>query len=148
MTRFLSLLFCSVLCLGAGRLAAAEEAPKAAPAPTLPASFLAESGSTCKQTLSFGIEAPKPQASCNACDSPQGSCTPGDNSCTNYCLGLVGEIGFCSLACNCCVCPEIQSGGGGGGGGGSICQPVCRCGDGVSGQQGLCPSGCRQVNCL
>jgi hypothetical protein len=152
MKRVLSFVFCIVACLGASHLAAAEDAPAAGvqaarvPAPAL--SFLGGSGGECKPGVTLGVEPYEHRATCGGCDSPQGSCTPGDNSCTNYCLGLVGEIGFCSLACNCCMCPNVQSGGGGEGGGGSICQPVCRCGDGVSGNQGLCPAGCRQVNCI
>lgn len=155
MKRVLPFLLCGIGCLGASHFAAAEDAPAAvvqpapvaAPAP-LPFSLSGGGGGECKRAMTFGVEAPEPRAACGGCDSAQGSCTHGDNTCINYCLNLVGEIGFCSIPCNCCMCPNIPSGGGGGGGGGGICQPVCRCGDGVSGPQGVCGPGCRQVNCL
>ncbi len=44
---------------------------------------------------------------CLDCDSYQGYCVHGDNRCRNYCLLLVGEVGMCSLDCDCCVCPEV-----------------------------------------
>lgn len=87
-------------------------------------------------------------STCSDCDSNQNYCSNGAQ-CNSFCQALVGENGFCMPSCNCCVCPEIRPGGGGGDpGGGPGCTPVCRCGDGVSGPQGVCPSGCRQVSCL
>jgi hypothetical protein len=61
-------------------------------------------------------------------------------------MDLVGETGFCSLSCNCCMCPNVQpfppSGDPG-----QPCQRICRC-DGLPGEQGGCPTGCRIVNCV
>jgi hypothetical protein len=103
----------------------------------LPLFVSEQPGGQCAAVPTFGVEAPQPRAACGGCDSSQGSCTHGDGTCTNYCLERVGEIGFCSLACNCCMCPNIPP---------PPIEVCCRC-DGGSDPSGLCGFGCRVVAC-
>ena len=147
---------CAAFCLLPGALAA-EEAPDAPPATACtpdagiqlvePPAVLAELGGNLLPEQAPWME-PRQASTCSDCDSNQGYCS-GPNSCRNYCLALVGEIGMCSPICNCCICPEVAGpppdpvpGPGG-------CDPVCNCPSGLV----FCrdaPSGqnCPQVNCI
>ena len=158
----LSVICCAACCLLPGGLAAAEapDAPPATDAVPDASTQLVESpveapAEMAPPELSGSLlpgAAPwmKPQqaSNCSDCDSSQGYCS-GPGSCRNYCLSLVGEIGFCHFNCNCCVCPEVAGpppdpvpGPGG-------CDPVCNCPSGLVFCRDV-PSGqnCPQVNCI
>ena len=127
------------------------------PSPAADASSEQRVGEMMPVEVEFASTLPSPliepsvvieSATCVDCDSPQGSCTPGNAACNNYCLSLVGEIGICHFQCNCCVCPEVPAPPPSTGDPTDGCvQAICRC-DGVPGNQGSCPDGCREVGCI
>ncbi len=115
-TLFVAVVFCCALGLNLpGDLSATEAPPPPATVATsLPTSALpAAAADRCEAASSlFGTPPAQERAACTGCDSPQGSCTqpPAGSSgvCDFYCQELVGETGFCSLACGCCMCPYVQ----------------------------------------
>ncbi|HEX6203742.1 MAG TPA: hypothetical protein VF100_12115 [Thermoanaerobaculia bacterium] len=143
----------------AHRAAPPEAAPSPAPPPGAPSLELLlfgggeGAGGGCSAAGAaaapgtVGVPGALQLSTCSDCDSAVGSCTPGDGRCRNFCLGLVGEIGICGSQCNCCVCPEVKPAPPPPGDDSGCTTFVCRCNDGVDGDQGPCPDGCRVVSC-
>lgn len=148
----LCMLLALVLVPATAAATAAAEAPSNGPvaavaAPDCAAAATVAGALPAGPLFDGGLAGAQAVDNCSDCDSSQGYCSQGDQSCRSYCLNLVGEIGFCNSQCNCCVCPEIPPSGPPPADDPDNCQTVCRCGDGVPGPQGSCPDGCRQVSC-